>query len=302
MGNGGAPQAVLRPGVIVGVLNGASRALLAGTIVAMLVAPVAWALGAPVVSLSAGLVGLGVLVACLWAVIRHYTVEYWIYEKKIEVTSGLVNRETRIAPRSDVRYVSLSAGTLASQVGGGDVVVDIRRHNTKYRMTLRDIADAERWYDELRPVEGGEPLGRFDRRIGPSVFTVAGYLALGVGAVTALLAGVAVVALPPLSLPLVGLWGVTLWFPVTAWYFIYVAGVEYRVYDDHIERRRIFLGTERSYAIADHIDGVEHIRYVPERAFDVGTVSLELRWRERPFHLRSVDGSSELYQDLRQSA
>jgi len=302
MTEGASPQAVLRPSLVVGVLSGASRALLAGVTTTALMLPVAWAFSLPVAPLSLGLVGLGVLAACLWAVVRRFTVAYRIYEKKIEVTSGLVNRETRIAPRSDIRYVSLSAGTLASHVGGGDIVVDIRRHNIKYRFRLRDIRDAEHWYEEFRPVEDGEPVGRCTRRIGPSVLTVGGALALGIGALAGLIAWVAVLELPALSLPLLGLWAVLLWFGGATWYFLYVASVEYLIYSDHIERRRLFLGTERSYAIADHINGVEHARDIPERLFGVGTVTVATRWRDRPFELRSVDGSTKLYQELRQSA
>jgi len=299
---GTSPQAVLRPSLVVGVLRGTSRALLAGVTATALLLPVAWAFSLPAAPLSLGLVGLGVFAAVLWAVVRRFTVAYRIYEKKIEVTSGVINRETRIAPRSDVRYVSLSAGTLASHVGGGDVVVDIRRHNTKYRFRLRDIRDAEHWYEEFRPVEGSEPVGRFARRIGPSVLTVGGALAAGVGAIAGLIGGVAIMELPSLSLPLVGLWAVLLWFGGAAWYFLYVASVAYLIYSDHMERRRLFLGTERSYAIADHIDGVEHVRHVSERAFDAGTVTVRVRWRDTPFELRSVDASNKLYQELRQSA
>jgi len=302
MGGEAAPEAVLRPGVMIGILSGVSRAVVAGTAAAMLLMPIAWALELPAGRVSAVLIGLGVLVAVLRAVVRRYTVEYRVYEKRIEVSEGLWRTETRIAPRAEIRYVSLSAGVLPGHVGGGDVVVTVRRPNTKFRLQLTDIADANHWYEQLRPVESGPPVGQFERRIGPTVLTTTGYLVGTVGAVGALLVVAATVAVPTLSPSLVALWAGSICFVGAAWQFLYVASIEYRIHEDHIERCRIFLGAERSYAIPEHINTVEHVRDVPEQLFDVGTVEMEIRWRDGPFHLRSVDGSDELYRELRQSA
>jgi len=302
MDGDGELEAVLRPSLLVGVVSKGSRAGVAGGVTGVLLAPVAWAAGLPATSLSLGLVGAGVVAASLWAVVRHYTVEYRIYEERIEVVDGVFGRESRIAPRADIRYASLSAGTLADQVGGGDVVVTVHRDNTRFRLRLSDIGDAEAWYERLRPVESGEPMVAFSRRIGPSVLTTTAWLAGAVGCVATVLASVALLAVPSLSLSLLGLWTLSVWAIGTVWYFIYVAGIEYRIHGDHIERCRIFFGTERTYAVVDHIDTVEHIRHVAEQLFDVGTVSVQMQWREAPFHLRSVDGSNEVYRELRQSA
>ena len=279
-----------------------SRAAVAGGAAAVLSLPVAWALELPAARVSAALLGLGVLAAVLRAVVRRYTVTYRIYEKRIEVTEGLWRTETRIAPRAEIRYVSLSAGVLPGYVGGGDVVVTVRRPNTKFSLRLGDIADADRWYERLRPVESGPPVRRFERRIGPTVLTTTASLVGGVGVVGAILVIVATVAVPTLSTSLVALWASSLCFVVATWQFLYVAGIEYRIHDDHIERRQRFLGAERAYAIPEHINTVEHVRDVPEQLFDVGTVTMEIRWRDGPFQLRSVDGADEMYRELRQSA
>ena len=176
----------------------------------------------------------------------------------------------QIAPRSDTRYVSLSADTLANHVGGGDVVVTVRRQNTRFQLRLTDLADAQQWYEELRPGDSGEPAGQFSRRIGPSALPVAGYLAVGIGLLTVCLGLASSALFPSLTAPLIGFGAGIVWLALVAWYFLYVASIESHVHGDHIERRRIFLATDRSYAIADHTDGVEHVRDVSEQLFDVG--------------------------------
>ena len=65
-----APEAVLRPSLTVGVLSAISTALVVGAGATLVLAPVALALELPVV-----LVGVGVLVGSLRALVRTHTVE-----------------------------------------------------------------------------------------------------------------------------------------------------------------------------------------------------------------------------------
>jgi uncharacterized membrane protein YdbT with pleckstrin-like domain len=305
------PNDVLRPSIAVGVVDSVLGASLVGVFGTPLLAPlvhrtaIATAtpelVGTPI--LTAGLLfAVALALAGGRAALRRFGNEYRVYDERIEVVRGLYRPETTVVPRSAIDHMTLSAGVLQEHVGGGTITVSVGAEHTKYRVRLRDIGDAESWYRRLRPVGDGEPLETFPRRVGPGLVSMLTYLAFGVGfgsivAVLALNSGSRGVRLTVVLL------GATLvCYAVGAVYFLYVAGIEYRVYDDHIERTRLFFGSDRSYVVAEHIDTVEHVRTTSERLFDTGTIALRVRWRDRPFRLRAIGDSEAVYQRLRMSA
>jgi uncharacterized membrane protein YdbT with pleckstrin-like domain len=311
MVGGSEPNAVIRPSVTVGVVDSVLRASVVGLFGTPLLAPLVGrttlaALAPATVSVPVLTAGLLFAVALALeagrATLRRYGNEYRIYDERIEVVSGFFEPEATVVPRSAIDQVTLSAGVLQGHVGGGTITVSVGAKHTKYRVRLRDIGDADAWYRTLRPVEDGEPLERFPRSIGPSLLSMLVYLVVGVGFGSL----VAALALDSggrgVSLTVVLLGATLVSYAVSAVYFLYVAGIEYRIYSDHIERTRLFFGSDRSYIVAENIDSVEHVRTVTERLFDVGTISIRVRWRDRPFRLRAIGESEEVYERLRMSA
>lgn len=305
------PNAVLRPSVTVGVVDSVLGASLVGVFGTPLLAPLVQRTAIATVTaelVGAQLLTVGLLLAVTLALaggratLRRYGNEYRVYDERVEVVRGLYRPETTVLPRSAIDHVTLSAGVLQGHAGGGTLTVSVGAEQTKYRVRLRDIGDAESWYRRLRPVGNGEPLETFPRRIGPGFVSMLTYLALGVGfgsiaAVVALDSGGRGVSLTTVLL------GATLVsYAVGAVYFLSVAGIEYRIYDDHIERTRLFFGSDRSYVVAENIDTVEHVRTTSERLFDTGTIALRVRRRDRPFRLRAIGDSREVYERLRMSA
>lgn len=307
----GEPKAVVRPSVTVGVVDSVFRASLVGVLGTPLLAPLVdrtiVAAQAPEILstpiLTAGLLFIVALaLAGVRATLRRYGNQYRIYDERIEVVQGYYKPETTVVPRSSIDHVTLSAGVLQGHVNGGTITVSVGAEHTRYRVRLLDIGDANSWYRTLRPVENGAPLERFPRSIGPSLVSLVTYLAFGVG----LGSIVAILALDSSGQSVrftVVLLGATLvCYAVGAVYFIYVAGIEYRIYSDHIERTRLFFGADRSYIVAENIDNVEHVRTTTERLFDVGTISITARFRDRPFRLRAIGDSEEVYERLRMSS
>ncbi len=305
------PNAVIRPSVTVGVVDSVLRASLVALFGTPLLLPfvrrtVISTLAPQVVTtpiLTAVLLfGVALALAGCRAALRRYSNEYRIYDQKIEVVSGYYRPETTVVPRSAIDHVTLSAGILQGHVDGGTITVSVGAKNTKYRVRLVDIGEADSWYRTLRPVENGEPLERFPRSIGPSLVSMVTYLAFGVGFGSI----VTILALDSwgqgVRLTVVLLGAALVCYAVGAVYFLYVASIEYRIYSDHIERTRLFFGADRSYIVAKNIDSVEHVRTVTERLFDVGTISISARFRDRPFRLRAIGESEEVYERLRMSA
>lgn len=243
----------------------------------------------------------GVVLGGIRALVRHLTVEYRICENRVEIVTRGAHTRRKVLPRSQIRHVTLSAGVLAGHVGGGTLDIAVRGPHTKVDIRLREVRAANRWYEELRTVTGTVPRQTVSRAIAPGIVNLLAYLFVGVavvGTVTALGLTYSLVTVTP---QLLFLGAVLVCVTVLSAYHLYISGVKYVFYDDHIERRRIFVGTERSYVSAAELDEVEHARSLSERVFDVGTVSLSATWHDEPFHIRAVDDSLALYERLREA-
>lgn len=306
------PEAVISPSSFIGLLDSIPVALstsilgtallspFAGRLTGMLPVAVDWT---PLARLSVVFLPLFVAalaVAGLRAVGHRLATEYRIYDGKVEIRRGLVREQRQVLPRSKIQQVTVSGGVLAAHFGGGDIEITVRSLNTKFDVTMRHVGTADHWYRHLRPVSGTQPVETVSRSIGPDLFRQAGYLTVTVGLFAGVVTLGTVLGILGVSLPSILLVALLVALAVLWRNFLYLASTKYHIFDDHIERHRIFFGRERSYVIAEQIEDVDHERSVLERLFDVGTIEIRASWREEPFYMRSVGEAEQISERLRQ--
>lgn len=303
---------MLKPNLVVGVFESGVKSIFAAILLSFFVGPVVpialtalvmlpqipvWTIAVVAVLGPFILVFGGVVVH---GIAKYYTSEYRIYSDQVEVKHGILSEEYETIPRSKIHHVKATSGIVEKFFETGDL--HIKTSKGKADITLQNISNVEDWYEEFAPVSFSSPLKTVPMVALPKVLQSIPGIVLLVSVFSPFVL-VGAVFISPFSLILTGgivgatAVAVAVALVLTVW--INARNYEYRFFSDHIESHRSGVTLERECVVTSDIKGVEYERGILDRFFDVGTISLNMKYRGDEFDLSSIGDSKAIYDKLR---